>query len=67
MTAEQVKWLQEHRAEGYQAVGRAPGGYFWARKGILHADGAFDLQQGRQSPPVHPGSIEVGILQARSS
>jgi len=63
MTSEQKKWLDEHRAEGYRVIGTAPGGYRFARRGMLHADGQFELQLGARRPAVRVGSFEVGILE----
>lgn len=63
MTSEQANWLREHRAEGYQAIGKTPGGCRWVRTGMLHADGTFELKLGRARPAIRVGSFEVGILE----
>jgi hypothetical protein len=64
MTAEQAKWLNEHRAEGYRALGVAPGGSQWVKVGMLHADGTFELKLGRARPAIRVGSFEVGVLES---
>lgn len=63
MTNEQATWLNQHRAEGYRVVGRAPSGARWIRTGILHANGVFEAPQGNARPSVGIGSIEVGVLE----
>jgi len=63
MTSEQKKWLDDHRPEGYRVLGVAPGGARWIKRGILHADGQFDLQLGRVRPAVRVGSFEVAVLE----
>lgn len=63
MTSEQAEWMNKHRPEGYRVIGTLPGGCQWVRRGMLHADGTFDLQQGRARPPVRVGTFEVGVLE----
>ena len=63
MTAEQKKWLDEHRGEGYRMIGATPGGCRWVKRGMLHADGTFDPQLGIARPAVRVGTFEVGVLE----
>lgn len=63
MTGEQADWLRSHRAEGYRPLGNTPGGARWIKVGMLHADGTFELRQGRARPSVRVGSFEVGVLE----
>ena len=63
MTSEQAEWLRTHRAEGYRALGMAPGNARWIKVGMLHPDGTFELRLGQARPAVRVGSFEVGVLE----
>ena len=63
MTGEQATWLRSHRAEGYTPIGTTPSGASWAKRGMLHPDGTFELKVQGQRPAIHEGSFEVGVLQ----
>jgi hypothetical protein len=61
MTGEQATWLRKNAP--YRALSNAPSGMRWTKKGMLHADGKFDLQPPRGRAPVRAGSFEVGVLE----
>lgn len=63
MTGEQASWLQEHKREGYRAVGRPGGNSRYIKVGILHADGTFEPKPRVGRPRVTAGCFEVGILE----
>ena len=47
MTAEQKKWLDDHRAEGYRPVGSRPGAQAkYTKIGMLYPDGSFERRAG---------------------
>lgn len=60
MTGPQADWLRKNKP--YTPVSsRPPGGHSYAKRGILHADGKFDLIVGTQRR-ITPECIEVGVL-----
>jgi hypothetical protein len=65
MTSEQAKWINDHREEGYRAIGVAPGGCRWTKVGMLRADGTFELRLGRAQQPIRSADdFEVGVLES---
>jgi hypothetical protein len=61
MTRQQKQWLDKNRT--YRVVGQRAGHTRYAKLGILHADGKFDLHQPGSRARVTPGSFEVGVLE----
>ena len=60
MTGDQANWLKRNRT--YSPVStRPPSGHSYQKRGILHADGKFDLIVGANRP-ITQGCIEVGVL-----
>lgn len=61
MTAEQKKWLDDHRAEGYRPLGVTPGAQAkYTKVGMLYPDGSFER---RQSPGWRYGRAEQGMFE----
>ena len=59
MTEAQKNWLDSYRREGWRAVGQRQ---TFAKRGMLHPDGAFEPIQRGVRPSAQQGSFEVGIL-----
>ena len=59
MTEAQKNWLDSHRREGWRAVGQRQ---TFAKRGMLHPDGAFEPIQRGVRPSAQQGSFEVGVL-----
>jgi hypothetical protein len=64
VTEAQKLWLDKNRARGYGPVGRISGNAVYRDRGILHADGTFDLTaRGARPTRITDGCFEVGILE----
>jgi hypothetical protein len=61
MTGPQADWLRANKA--YRAVGNVPSGGSYVKRGMLHADGEFELINRGVRPNVRVGSFEVGVLE----
>ena len=61
MTGAQSDWIRKNKP--YRAVAQPPSGMRWAKRGMLHEDGKFDLTPPRGRPVVKPGSFEVAVLE----
>jgi hypothetical protein len=61
MTGPQSDWLRKHKP--YAPIGRAPGGHVYARRGILHEDGTFELDAPGKQRRITQGCFEVGVLE----
>ena len=62
MTGEQSDWLRSHKPYT-PTSNRTPGGYIYARRGILHEDGTFDLDAPGKQRRITQGCFEVGVLE----
>lgn len=60
MTPKQKAWLDDHRRQGWSAVGY---GGRYSKRGILHADGTFEEIMRGARPRITPGCFEVGKAQ----
>ena len=63
MTGEQANWIRANK--GYSALSsRVPSGHVYAKRGMLHPDGTFELKPrtGRYAR-ISAGGFEVGVLQ----
>lgn len=63
MTGAQADWLRSNPP--YRAIAVAPSGHQYVKRGMLHADGSFDLHVGGRNRVVKQGSIEVGVLEPK--
>jgi hypothetical protein len=65
VTAEQKKWLDDHRMEGYRPVGERPGAQAkYAKIGMLYPDGSFERRQSAnwRYSKAEMGMFECGIF-----
>jgi hypothetical protein len=60
MTGAQKNWLDSNKP--YRAVFKAAGFSKWTKRGILHADGKFELIERGKTPRITQGCFEVGVL-----
>jgi hypothetical protein len=58
MTAEQSNWLRNNN-QNYEPVGQISHHARYARRGVLRADGSFELY----GSPERAGDFEVGVRQ----
>jgi hypothetical protein len=62
MTGPQADWLRKNKP--YTPVSKfPPGGHVYAKRGILHEDGTFDLDTAGKPRRITQGCFEVGVLQ----
>ena len=60
MTGDQASWLQKNKP--YQALPSRPAsGTTYIKRGMLHADGTFELAQKGVRPKITQGCFEVGV------
>jgi hypothetical protein len=62
MTGPQADWLRSHKPYTPTST-RPPGGHVYARRGILHEDGTFDLDAPGKNRRITQGCFEVGVLE----
>jgi hypothetical protein len=65
VTAEQAAWLNANKP--YRAVGQRAGSTEYLKRGILHADGRFELILRGVRPNITPGCFEVAVLHVKGT
>lgn len=63
MTPQQANWLTGNKP--FRAAHQPAGNTRFARRGILHADGRYELIVRGKPPRITQGCFEVGVLEMR--